>query len=40
MVRFGTAENSSVAEGESATYIDIIVEFIIPVIFTTKFTTK
>ena len=29
-----------VAEGESATYADIIEEFSISAIFTTKFTTK
>jgi len=29
-----------VAEGESATYVDIIEEFSNSVIFTTKFTTK
>jgi hypothetical protein len=40
VVRFGTAGNSSVAEGESATYADIIKEFSNSVIFTTIFTTK
>jgi len=33
---FGTGWNSSVAEGESATYADIIEEFTISGIFTTK----
>jgi len=40
VVRFGTAGNSSVAEGESATYADIIKEFYNLTKFTTRFTTK
>jgi hypothetical protein len=40
VVRFGTAGNSSMAEGESATCADIIDDFCNSSIFTTKFTTN
>jgi len=38
--QYETGRNSSVAEGESATYADIIEEFYNSTIFTTKITTK
>jgi len=40
MERFGTGRNRRVVEVASTTYVDIIEEFYISAIFTTKFTTK